>query len=591
MRRHLAAPVVVAGLLAAGGASASPSYPAALTSDLGALVRRRGVTSVTTRPPRLVGVVDTPFGRSMVARGLLGNDDDASVATALARMRADGVDSDGDGAEDLDELWWKGDPNHASLPNRRRGRCLPSTAARRRRRLAGGLPGEHGPFALLAGLASIPAARVDQRSSPRPGAARVMRRSPLLVALAVAGSPCRRWHAPLERRAPRASPASRSRCPPIASTPTSRRAPRCSPATPKLSRGPMTLSCPRVDLRYDHVPHVTWARGSGGVAAEIKGVHAEAPDVELDLGAHTLELRGGVRLTRGDGWITAERASIDIATAKVTHERREGLDPDPRSPRRERSARSRRRPGRRGRHREARRCRRAPRGQPRGRHGRGAGHLRAQRRRQEHALPRADGRGALAGGRAAARRHGRDRRGRCGKGPAVAWAMCRRPPASSSILTALENLAVFQAPPRRAAAPVGGLARELAAVELLTEPSASPAGPTCEPAHSPAASGGGSSSAGPSPRSPRVLLCDEPFAAIDPHGAERAGARLRALADAGGAVLIADHHVAEALRPVRSGGPPPRRRDRARGPACRVLRRSSRPPALRRRHPSPGRDG
>jgi lipopolysaccharide export system ATP-binding protein len=47
---------------------------------------------------------------------------------------------------------------------------------------------------------------------------------------------------------------------------------------------------------------------------------------------------------------------------------------------------------------------------------------------------------------------------------------------------------------------------------------------------------------------PRVLLCDEPFAAIDPHGTEQAGARLRALADAGGAVIVADHHVAEALR-------------------------------------------
>jgi lipopolysaccharide export system ATP-binding protein len=47
---------------------------------------------------------------------------------------------------------------------------------------------------------------------------------------------------------------------------------------------------------------------------------------------------------------------------------------------------------------------------------------------------------------------------------------------------------------------------------------------------------------------PRVLLCDEPFAAIDPHGAEQAGARLRALASGGGAVVIADHHVAAALR-------------------------------------------
>ena len=86
----------------------------------------------------------------------------------------------------------------------------------------------------------------------------------------------------------------------------------------KLARGPMTLSCPRVDVRYDHVPHVTWARGSGGVVAEIKGVHAEAPDVEVDLAARTMTFRGGVRLTRGDGWITAERASIDIATAKVS---------------------------------------------------------------------------------------------------------------------------------------------------------------------------------------------------------------------------------------------------------------------------------
>jgi lipopolysaccharide export system protein LptA len=97
----------------------------------------------------------------------------------------------------------------------------------------------------------------------------------------------------------------------------------------KLARGAMSLSCPRVDLRYDHVPHVTWARGSGGVVAEVRGVRAEAPDVEVDLGARTMELRGGVRLTRGDGWITAERASIDIATAKVTMSDVKGSIPIP----------------------------------------------------------------------------------------------------------------------------------------------------------------------------------------------------------------------------------------------------------------------
>jgi lipopolysaccharide export system ATP-binding protein len=47
---------------------------------------------------------------------------------------------------------------------------------------------------------------------------------------------------------------------------------------------------------------------------------------------------------------------------------------------------------------------------------------------------------------------------------------------------------------------------------------------------------------------PRVLLCDEPFAALDPRGAEQAGALLRALADGGAAVVVADHHVAAALR-------------------------------------------
>jgi len=46
---------------------------------------------------------------------------------------------------------------------------------------------------------------------------------------------------------------------------------------------------------------------------------------------------------------------------------------------------------------------------------------------------------------------------------------------------------------------------------------------------------------------PKVLVCDEPFAGIDPAGAERLGRLLRARAEAGTAVVLADHHVAEAL--------------------------------------------
>jgi lipopolysaccharide export system ATP-binding protein len=49
-------------------------------------------------------------------------------------------------------------------------------------------------------------------------------------------------------------------------------------------------------------------------------------------------------------------------------------------------------------------------------------------------------------------------------------------------------------------------------------------------------------------RPPRVLVCDEPFAGVDPGGAARLGDLLRGLADQGATVVLADHHVAEALR-------------------------------------------
>jgi lipopolysaccharide export system protein LptA len=85
-----------------------------------------------------------------------------------------------------------------------------------------------------------------------------------------------------------------------------------------LSKGDLAVNCPRIDLRFDHTPHVTWARGSGGVTADVRGVHAEAPSVELDLTKQVLDLRGGVKLSRGQGWLTADSARIDIPTAKVS---------------------------------------------------------------------------------------------------------------------------------------------------------------------------------------------------------------------------------------------------------------------------------
>ena len=85
-----------------------------------------------------------------------------------------------------------------------------------------------------------------------------------------------------------------------------------------LSKGDLVVNCPRIDLRFDHSPHLTWAKGSGGVTADVRGVHAEAPSAELDFNKQVLDLRGGVRLSRGQGWLTADSARIEVATGKVS---------------------------------------------------------------------------------------------------------------------------------------------------------------------------------------------------------------------------------------------------------------------------------
>lgn len=97
-----------------------------------------------------------------------------------------------------------------------------------------------------------------------------------------------------------------------------------------LAKGGLKVSCPRIDLKFNDTPTISWAKGSGGVSADVKGVHGEAPEVELDLTKQSLELRGGVRLTRGQGWLQAERATIDIGTGKVQLTQVKGSIPVPR---------------------------------------------------------------------------------------------------------------------------------------------------------------------------------------------------------------------------------------------------------------------
>jgi lipopolysaccharide export system protein LptA len=85
-----------------------------------------------------------------------------------------------------------------------------------------------------------------------------------------------------------------------------------------LSKGDLVVSCPKIDLHFDHTPHLTSAKATGGVTADVHGVHAEAPSAELDLSKQVLDLHGGVRLSRGQGWLTADTARIEILTARVS---------------------------------------------------------------------------------------------------------------------------------------------------------------------------------------------------------------------------------------------------------------------------------
>jgi lipopolysaccharide export system protein LptA len=96
-----------------------------------------------------------------------------------------------------------------------------------------------------------------------------------------------------------------------------------------LSKGDMAVKCPRVELKFDTSPHLNWAKGSGGVVADVRGVHGEAPEVELDLKRQVLELRGGVKLSRGQGWIQADKATIELGSGKVTATQVKGSIPVP----------------------------------------------------------------------------------------------------------------------------------------------------------------------------------------------------------------------------------------------------------------------
>lgn len=82
--------------------------------------------------------------------------------------------------------------------------------------------------------------------------------------------------------------------------------------------GELELECGKIDVRYDEAPVVRYARGVGDVTVRLKGIEAKATAIEVDVARRSVRLQGGVKVSRGRGWVTAEAAQIDIATRHVT---------------------------------------------------------------------------------------------------------------------------------------------------------------------------------------------------------------------------------------------------------------------------------
>jgi len=101
--------LLVVAVLAGGAAQASPTFPAEIRAHLG-LSYTPPCTLCHNTPSGGFGTVTTPFGKSMMARGLVA-ENLQSLDTALDALAAEMTDSDGDGVPDIPELKNGTDPN------------------------------------------------------------------------------------------------------------------------------------------------------------------------------------------------------------------------------------------------------------------------------------------------------------------------------------------------------------------------------------------------------------------------------------------------------------------------------------------------
>jgi hypothetical protein len=104
--------IFLALLVVPSGVWATPSFPEVIRQTLGAAqVPLCSVCHAGGQTRR--GTVTTRFGLAMLERGLAAYDE-ASLKSALARMEADKVDSNGDGIPDVDALRGGTDPSRNS---------------------------------------------------------------------------------------------------------------------------------------------------------------------------------------------------------------------------------------------------------------------------------------------------------------------------------------------------------------------------------------------------------------------------------------------------------------------------------------------